>query len=62
MIRFLVSLFFFLGVAAWAAHTFPELSGRVVDQAGLLTPDQELSLSNLSKSIEDNTTAQVVVV
>lgn len=62
MIRFFVSLLFFLGVALWAAPTFPELSGRVVDQAGLLTPEQERSLSELSKSIEDNSTAQVVVV
>jgi len=62
MIRFFVSLFFCIGVAAWAAPTFPELSGRVVDQAGLLTPDQEQSLSELSKTIEDNSTAQVVVV
>ncbi|HZF70969.1 TPM domain-containing protein [Sulfuricurvum sp.] len=62
MIRFFVSLLFFLGVALWAAPTFPELTGRVVDQAGLLTPDQERSLSELSKSIEDNSTAQVVVV
>ncbi len=62
MIRFLVSFLFFIGVAAWAAPTFPELSGRVVDQAGLLTPVQEQSLSALSKAIEDNTTAQVVVV
>ncbi|MDD2838387.1 TPM domain-containing protein [Sulfuricurvum sp.] len=62
MIRFFVSLLFFLGVALWAAPTFPQLSGRVVDQAGLLTPDQERALSELSKSIEDNSTAQVVVV
>lgn len=62
MIRFFVTLLFFIGVAASAAPTFPELTGRVVDEAGLLTPDQELSLSKLSKSIEDNSTAQVVVV
>lgn len=62
MIRFFVSLLFFLGVALWAAPTFPELTGRVVDQAGLLTPDQERSLTELSKSIEDNSTVQVVVV
>ncbi|MFY9141960.1 TPM domain-containing protein [Sulfuricurvum sp.] len=62
MIRFILSLLFFVGVSVWAAPTFPELSGRVVDQAGLLTPDQERSLSELSKSIEDNSTAQVVVV
>jgi uncharacterized protein len=62
MVRFILSLLFCIGVAAWAAPTFPELSGRVVDQAGLLTPDQQESLSKLSKSIEDNSTAQVVVV
>lgn len=62
MIRFFVTLLFFIGVATWAAPTFPELSGRVVDQAELLTPDQEQSLSELSKTIEDNSTAQIVVV
>jgi uncharacterized protein len=51
-----------LGVTLNAAPTFPELTGRVVDQAGLLTPDQEKSLSDLSQTIEDKTTAQVVVV
>jgi len=62
MIRFFLSLLFFVGVSVWAAPIFPELTGRVVDQAGLLTPDQKQSLSELSKSIEENTTAQVVVV
>lgn len=62
MIRFLVSFLFFMGVALWAAPTFPDLTGRVVDQAGLLTPQQEQSLSDISKAIEQNTTAQVVVV
>lgn len=62
MIRFFVTLLLFIGVATWAAPTFPELSGRVVDQAELLTPNQEQSLSELSKTIEDNSTAQVVVV
>lgn len=62
MIRFFVSFLLFMGVAVFAVPTFPELSGRVVDQAGLLTPDQEQSLSKLSKTIEDNTTAQIVVV
>lgn len=62
MIRFLVSLLI-IGVAVWAAApTFPELSGRVVDQAGLLAPTQVQSLSELSKTIEENSTAQVVVV
>lgn len=59
---FLLFCLLLLGVALGATPTFPDLTGRVVDQAGLLTPDQEKSLSDLSQSIEDNTTAQVVVV
>jgi len=59
---FLLFCLLLLGVALGAAPTFPDLTGRIVDQAGLLTPDHEKSLSDLSQSIEDNTTAQVVVV
>lgn len=62
MIRFFLSLLLFIGVTVSAAPTFPELTGRVVDQADLLTPDQEQSLALLSKTIEDNSTVQLVVV
>lgn len=62
MIRFFLSLLFFIGVTVSAAPTFPELTGRVVDQADVLTPDQEHSLSEISNAIEHNSTAQVVVV
>lgn len=62
MIRFHLLLFFLFGTLLWGAPTFPELTGRVVDQADLLTPQQEQTLSQLSKSIEDNSTVQLVVV
>lgn len=44
------------------AQAFPELSGRVVDQAGLLSPQQESELSLASKQLEDRTGRQFVVV
>lgn len=44
-----------------AALTFPPLSGRVVDAAGLLTPDQRARLDAKLKAHEDKTSDQVVV-
>ena len=62
MIRLFTSLLFLIGVALSAAPTFPELTGRVVDQVGLLTPEQEHSLADMSGTIERDSTVQVVVV
>lgn len=45
-----------------AAPTFPELTGRVVDDAGLLAPEDEKALAAELKSLEDNSFDQLVVV
>jgi uncharacterized protein len=43
------------------AQTFPKLTGRVVDQAGLLTPAQVVDLSSKSEALEARTGRQFVV-
>jgi uncharacterized protein len=53
-------------VAAWAglalgAPTFPALSGRVVDEAGMLSATTEAELAQLSESLEQRTGTQIVV-
>ncbi len=47
---------------AWAALTFPALTGRVVDEAGLLTAAERQSLTEMLAAHERATTNQVVVV
>jgi len=44
-----------------AAQTFPPLTGRVVDQANLLSPAQEVDLSSKSAALEAQTGRQFVV-
>src|SRR5687768_2722118 len=44
-----------------AAQTFPQLTGRVVDQANLLRPEQELDLASKSEALEAQTGRQFVV-
>ena len=44
-----------------AAQTFPPLTGRVVDQADLLRPEQELDLTSKSAALEAQTGRQFVV-
>jgi uncharacterized protein len=44
-----------------AAQTFPQLTGRVVDQADLLRPEQELDLASKSQALETQTGRQFVV-
>ncbi|HVM38456.1 MAG TPA: TPM domain-containing protein [Sphingomicrobium sp.] len=44
-----------------AAQTFPQLTGRVVDQANLLRPEQELDLTSKSAELEAQTGRQFVV-
>lgn len=48
-------------MVAWAAPDFPSLSGRVVDQAGMLSAQAEREITGLSASHEQATTNQVVV-
>jgi uncharacterized protein len=45
-----------------AAPEFPALTGRVVDSAGLLSPDEEQQLTAELKALEDRSSDQVVVV
>ena len=63
MIRFLASLWLAVLIAATPAHAqnFPKLTGRVVDQAELLTPQQEAELSSKSEALEKSTGRQYVV-
>jgi len=51
---------FALAVPA-SAQTFPALTGRVVDQADLLRPEQELDLSSKSEALQAQTGRQFVV-
>jgi uncharacterized protein len=64
----------FAGVAIWAlllalvalatpvvAQTFPPLTGRVVDQAHLLTPTQVADLTSKSQTLETQTGRQFVI-
>ncbi|HUE80110.1 MAG TPA: TPM domain-containing protein [Sphingomicrobium sp.] len=44
-----------------AAQTFPQLTGRVVDQANLLSAEQELDLSRKSEALEAQTGRQFVI-
>src|SRR5207253_7105530 len=44
-----------------AAQTFPPLTGRVVDQAHLLTPEQVQDLTSKSAALEAQKGAQLVV-
>ena len=53
-------LFVFLPFAAFA-QTFPPLTGRVVDAANLLKPEERTALEAKLKAHEDRTTDQVVV-
>ena len=44
-----------------AAQTFPKLTGRVVDQANLLRPEQVVDLTSKSEALEAQTGRQFVV-
>lgn len=46
---------------AFAAPKFPALSGRVVDEANILSPQVEQALTEKLKTLEDSTGRQVVV-
>ena len=50
-----------LGAQAVQAQTFPKLTGRVVDAADLLSPEQEAQLTQLSADIEKASSRQFVV-
>jgi uncharacterized protein len=54
-------LAFLLLASAAAAQTFPKLTGRVVDQANLLRPEQRIDLESKSAALEAQTGRQFVV-
>jgi uncharacterized protein len=56
-----IALAFFAFAAPAFAQTFPQLSGRVVDQADLLTPAQEAELTAKSAALEKQTGRQFVI-
>lgn len=56
---FMLALFALAAPAS--AQTFPQLTGRVVDQADLLRPEQEIDLSSKSQALEAQTGRQFVV-
>ncbi|WP_037502684.1 TPM domain-containing protein [Sphingomonas jaspsi] len=63
MIRYLAGLWLAVLCAAMpaAAQTFPQLTGRVVDQAHLLTPAQVVDITSKSEALEAATGRQFVV-
>lgn len=63
MKRFLTALLLalFALAAPAAAQTFPPLTGRVVDQAHLLTPEQVVDLNSKSEALEAQSGRQFVV-
>jgi uncharacterized protein len=52
---------FCLGAASAAALDFPPLTGRVVDNAGILNPDIRSDLADKSKFLEEKSGIQLVV-
>jgi uncharacterized protein len=60
----LLALLVLLPATVWAQSTpeFPELTGRVVDRAEMLSPEVEARLSQMLQAHEQASTEQVVVV
>jgi uncharacterized protein len=61
MTRLLAAIWLAFFALPAAAQTFPALSGRVVDQADLLRPEQELDLTSKLAALEAQTGRQFVV-
>ena len=61
MIRSLIFALVLLVAAPAAAQTFPPLTGRVVDQADILTPTQEVELTQRLQAVEQASSRQLVV-
>jgi uncharacterized protein len=62
MTKWLAALLLLLAFAApVAAQTFPQLTGRVVDEAHLLTPGQIQDLTSKSEALEAQSGRQLVV-
>src|ERR1700759_2333135 len=62
--RFLAGLFafFILTASAWAAPTFPTLTGRVVDNANILSAQTKADLTDKLAALEAKTSRQLIVV
>jgi uncharacterized protein len=56
-----VIVFAFLAALAFAAPTYPELTGRVVDQAGVLQASTKAGLVSKLRDLEDKSGIQLVV-
>jgi uncharacterized protein len=50
-----------LGLALVLQAALPALTGRVVDRAGILSPEEEASLTRKLESIENETSVQFVI-
>lgn len=62
LVHFLLALMLaVLSGTAAQAQTFPKLTGRVVDAANLLSPEQEAQLAAMSETTEQATGRQLVV-
>jgi uncharacterized protein len=57
----LFTLLFCITTAATAEPRFPPLTGRIVDEAGLLSPEDERALEADLKALEEKSTDQLVV-
>jgi uncharacterized protein len=61
LVRIALALWLVLFAAPLTAQTFPKLTGRVVDQANLLSPAQEVELRTKSQDLEARTGRQLVI-
>ena len=61
MIRLCLLFLALLIAAPAAAQSFPELTGRVVDQAGILTPEQEAALTQRLEALQQASSRQLVI-
>ncbi|WP_193378597.1 TPM domain-containing protein [Sphingomonas sp. Mn802worker] len=61
LIRSILALLLVAFALPAAAQTFPKLTGRVVDDAHLLSPEQVQQLTQLSAGVEQASTRQLVV-
>lgn len=59
--RLILALLLLLVPATAQAQNFPKLTGRVVDAANLLSPEQEAQLTQLSADVEKASSRQLVV-
>jgi len=62
VIAALLAMLIFVASSALAAPSFPKLTGRVVDQAQILSPQAEAALTQKLEALETQTGRQFVVV